>query len=493
MKRELVLGGPGTGKTHEAVAAVGAAITAGVHPSQIAFVSFTRQAAEEARSRVASARGFDDGDLPHFRTIHSLCFQELGLRRGDVLSERHLQELGDKIGEKFTGRLSSDDGPMLSGAGRDEGDQLAFVEQYARSTCQSLEEAWREHGETLDWFRLKRFADAYRTFKQQRALLDFTDMLERYLAEGPPPLPVRLAIVDEAQDLTRLQWRVIERAFSSVDSLLVCGDDDQAVHRWAGAAVADFLALPFPRRIIAKSKRLPRRIFDVATGVVERVRNRFAKEREAADRDGAVEWVRDPEEVDLGAGTWLVLARTQHQVQELSKVIRRQGVVFERRGRSSVDPGHVFAMRSYEQMRAGENVMGDGAAAVLSAQEVSGAPAEARSYSAADLTREYGARFDAPWHDALIGIPVDDREYYLACRRRGEKLLAAPRVRLSTLHGAKGLQAEHVLLLTDLTQRVQRGMDLDADGEHRVFYTGVTRASEELVIVEPRGMFGYAI
>ena len=77
--------------------------------------------------------------------------------------------------------------------------------------------------------------------------------------------------------------------------------------------------------------------------------------------------------------------------------------------------------------------------------------------------------------------------------RRGEKLTNDPRVRIETIHGAKGAEAEHVLLLTDLTYRTYAGYMLDPDSEHRVFYVGVTRASETLNLVAPREVYGYAL
>ena len=62
-------------------------------------------------------------------------------------------------------------------------------------------------------------------------------------------------------------------------------------------------------------------------------------------------------------------------------------------------------------------------------------------------------------------------------------------VRLSTIHGAKGMEADRVILLTRMTQRVQDGMTAAPDNEHRVFYVGVTRAREKLDIVQ--GDLGY--
>ncbi len=112
-----------------------------------------------------------------------------------------------------------------------------------------------------------------------------------------------------------------------------------------------------------------------------------------------------------------------------------------------------------------------------------------------DYERERAGNPNVPlWHDALTSIPVDDREFLLSCRRRGESLTKEPRVRIETIHGSKGLEAQNTLLLTDLNARVRRGQELDFDSEQRVLYVAVTRAREALFLVTPqRHGFGYQL
>ena len=66
-------------------------------------------------------------------------------------------------------------------------------------------------------------------------------------------------------------------------------------------------------------------------------------------------------------------------------------------------------------------------------------------------------------------------------------------MRITTIHGAKGLEAYRVLLLTDLNARILQGAELDPDAEQRVLYVGVTRAMEDLYLVEPKGGRGYEL
>jgi len=489
MKKTLVLGGPGCGKTTRLLQVMEQALDSGVRANQIAFCSFTNAAADEARDRAMERFGLKEEDLPYFRTLHSLAFRELGVSKRDVVSKQHLLELGELTGELIDPRGYDVTVPATGMSA----DPLITIDGKARMMLTTLRRAWETNqdvGGDLEWFRLKRFSDAYTKFREDRGLIDFTDMLERYAFGDGGPTPVKVAIVDEAQDLTLLQWKVVEKAFSHADELWVGGDDDQAIYEWSGAATGHLMSLGYEREVLPLSHRLPQQVFDLSREVVSRIGRRFPKDTRSSGRAGAVEWVSGAEEVDLSKGKWLVLARTRYQLGPLEEEARRQGVVYSTKGRPSVAPAHVVAILAYERLRRGSRVEGPEAIAALKAM---GLPvremAEDRTYDAAEL----GVRFEAIWHDALVRISPDDREYYLACLRRGDKLTEAPRVRVETVHGAKGAEAENVLLVTDMTYRVKRGYEEDPDAEHRVFYVGVTRASGSLHLVAPRSVYPYPL
>jgi len=73
--------------------------------------------------------------------------------------------------------------------------------------------------------------------------------------------------------------------------------------------------------------------------------------------------------------------------------------------------------------------------------------------------------------------------------RNGEKLSEKPRVKLSTIHAAKGGEATNVLIILDNTKKIRDAVDksLDKqDEEHRVWYVGVTRTKQNLYIMEAK-------
>jgi superfamily I DNA/RNA helicase len=76
-------------------------------------------------------------------------------------------------------------------------------------------------------------------------------------------------------------------------------------------------------------------------------------------------------------------------------------------------------------------------------------------------------------------------EYIRSLLKSGEKLTAKPRVRLQTIHTAKGGEAEHVVLLLEVTRQTSLGQEKRPDDELRTWYVGATRAKERLTMVEP--------
>jgi DNA helicase-2/ATP-dependent DNA helicase PcrA len=350
---------------------------------------------------------------------------------------------------------------------------------------------WDEFGSPVDWWRLDRYVRGLSSYKAANGLMDFTDLLER-VAAGQGTLPTFThGVVDEAQDLTPLQWRVARRALGQARAL-VAGDDDQAVYEWAGADVTQLRALAqaHPVTALPVSHRLPEAVARVAREVADRVSGRPARRWRASGTSGHVEWASRPDEVDLSAGTWLLLARTRYQLRELADLARAQGVNYSVRGQPAVELATVRAVQGYEAWRAGRHVAEPVARAVLRALGRS-VPARLPETVGPELA---GVTAASPlWHDALVNVPLAEREFYLTLLRRGEKLTERPRVEVDTIHGAKGREADHVLLLLDLTPRVARGFYVNPDAEHRILFVGLTRARQTLTLVTGRTPYRYEL
>ena len=81
--------------------------------------------------------------------------------------------------------------------------------------------------------------------------LDFTDMVKKFIDDAGN-LPIKVLMVDEAQDLTPLQWDMVVKIAKNVWRVYIAGDDDQAIYEWNGAEVEYFQSFP-GRNIILKN------------------------------------------------------------------------------------------------------------------------------------------------------------------------------------------------------------------------------------------------
>jgi superfamily I DNA/RNA helicase len=109
-------------------------------------------------------------------------------------------------------------------------------------------------------------------------------------------------------------------------------------------------------------------------------------------------------------------------------------------------------------------------------------------YAMSDLRERYGLQTEALWHEVLTKISEDRRRYIISLLRRGVKLSGKAPIRLSTIHGAKGGEADNVLLISDLTTKFSLDYERDSDSVNRLLYVGVTRARQSLHIVMPKNV-----
>lgn len=499
MNPEIVLGPPGTGKTTYLLSLVEEALAAGTPPDRIGFFSFTRRAAQEAIDRACAKFGLQRRDLRFFRTLHSMCFQSLGLSNSDVMEGRKLEEFGDWIGVKITGIFNMSEG---SSFGYEPGDRALFMENLARVRCVPLREQYGAlGGDDLPWALVDRVQRGLLQWKRDHRLLDYTDMLERYAAsEWGPQLD--LLLLDEGQDQSELQWRVVRKLARRAKRTVVAGDDDQAIFNWAGAATEFFVAMPGQVKVLGQSHRVPVAVQGVANEVIRRVRMRRPKDWAPRAEAGAVVRHRALRDIPVSVeDTTLILTRNNFLLKEVADHLRSLGVYYEWGDKTSIRPAVLEAVRTWEALRRGEPVGVEEARQVYDLMSsgvgvergYKSLPGFSGSVTMADLRTKGGLLRDDIWHEALDRIEQQERLYMVRARQRGEKLNERPRVRLSTIHGAKGGEADHVVLLRDMAPRTWQEMHANREDEARVWYVGVTRARRQLSVVAPSGRTQYDV
>jgi DNA helicase-2/ATP-dependent DNA helicase PcrA len=471
---QIILGPPGTGKTTSLIRLLEQVLKT-LPSERIAFVSFSRRAIREVAERV----GVDPEHYPHFRTIHSTAYHQLGLTRDDVFQPKHWRAFSEIVGLPIT--AAGHEEPLWDGT---LADKCLAIQSLASARGTALEHEWRNAMlADVPLATVQYVVQQYQRFKDVNCLWDFHDMITRATGD----LPVEVLFVDEAQDTSAAQWTFLRKATRDVARIVLAGDDDQAVYAWSGADGDALRRFAADRVVLPHSYRLPPRIHALAQSIVQRIKTRIAKDFTPSEgRNGTVDWFSELDHIDLrGKETWLLLARSNYQLEAYRELARRQGVIYNLEdGNWSWSLPAVRAAISYEKLRRGHPLPRAEAKVLVRYVGTTSAGKLPQEVSWTDLFSENALTMT--WMEMLTGISPSDREYIRALRAGGESLTKPGRVRIGTVHSVKGAEADHVVLLTDVSQRVAHGARLDPDAEHRVQYVAVTRARVGLHLILPQ-------
>lgn len=489
MHRELILGGPGCGKTTKLLEIVSGHLANGIRPTEIAFVAFTRKAAGEAKSRAGQRFGLSEKELPYFRTLHSFAFKELGFGSDKLMSSDHYNELGSILKLDF-GKVDDEYGMMSEQ--KERGSQYYYIEQQSRLRCIDLKRMCLIDGRQGYW-NLKHYQESLQAFKKSKKIYDYTDILELWL-EKMQSLPIKVLIVDEAQDLSPLQWRLIEKMQSDVSFVYYAGDDDQAIYEWAGADISHFLNLGITTTVLPISHRLPRLIFNRCDKIAKKIRHRYAKDWAPSPREGEVRTIASPELAQMNEGTWMVLARNHYQLDGVAAHLKSRGYAFTFSSRSSLATLDALAVRAWIRAQSEEYVlMGDIKRIVPKFYKSKFKGDKSSIFGMADetvipkteLLSLYGIDLNESWEANLILRP-EERSYLKALLGRKINMEEEPTIKISTIHAVKGGEADNVLVIPDMSAACYDSFVAKPDAECRVFFVAASRARERLLLCHPQ-------
>jgi len=209
----LVLAGPGTGKTRTLMGRIAHLLKGGDHPRRMLVVTFTRRAASELRERLLNIQGENEA-LPQADTLHAMAYE-------------------------FWTRTQGEAPVLLS----EDAAQRVFAAANPGISAAKMKNLWQDLSRARETRvipeELTVSAQKFSRQKQNWNLADYTDLLEFWLEQtsgGHFPQPYTHILVDEAQDLSPLQWELLKALTpAGGNGFWAIGDPRQSIYGFRGA------------------------------------------------------------------------------------------------------------------------------------------------------------------------------------------------------------------------------------------------------------------
>ncbi|WP_436847654.1 ATP-dependent DNA helicase UvrD2 [Streptomyces avermitilis] len=522
-----VLAGAGTGKTRAITHRIAYGVRAGIlQPSSVLAVTFTNRAAGEMRGRLRQlgASGVQA------RTFHSAALRQLqyfwpkavggGLPR---IVDRKIQIVADAAAAC---RIRLDRGELRDVTAEIEWSKVTQTvpADYAAAAAKAAREAPRDPAEIAQIYA------TYEDLKRDRAVIDFEDVLlltvgilqDRHDIAEAVRAQYQHFVVDEYQDVSPLQQRLLDLWLGERDSLCVVGDASQTIYSFTGATpdhLLDFRTR-HPGATVVKLVRDYRsspQVVHLANGLLAQARGRAAEHRlelvsqrepgpepvyteytdEPAEAEGAARRIRDLLASGVPAAEIAILFRTNSQSEIYEQALADAGVPYQLRGaerffdRPEVRKAGV-ALRGAARFGGNDALLDDvvdlpsQVRAVLSGEgwtnrPPAGSGAVRERWESLAALANLAQDFAAAKPDATLGDLVAELDE----RASAQHAPTVQGVTLASLHSSKGLEWDVVFLVG-----VAEGMmpityaktDEQIEEERRLLYVGVTRARQHLSV-----------
>ena len=324
--KTIVLGPPGTGKTETLLREVEKYLKT-TDPNRIGYFSFTQKAANEGRERAMDKFNLTEDDLPYFRTLHSLAFRRLGLKKENVMQREHYAKVGKETGLRVDFNEWDDE---HTGLFTTSSEYLMIIQlAKLRGITPEKQYNFKEHTQDISVQKLKNLSSELESYKKAHGLIDYNDMILDFIKSDASP-KFDVVFIDEAQDLSLMQWNMAKTIWNKTTDSYIAGDDDQAIFRWAGADVDSFIAQTGKFLRLTESHRVPRVVHDVAMKIVKRISKRHHKEWKPKNKTGLLSYYHEFQDIDMSSGEWYVLARTRHMLDKLENVLSSKRTVLSK-------------------------------------------------------------------------------------------------------------------------------------------------------------------
>ena len=489
--RTIIPGPPGTGKTWTLVNKYLAKEINDLHtdPKKIVYVTFSNAAADVANEKIKHS-------LLYISTLHHLGTRECNI-------DTTTQLLKDRKWKQFTSQsqicreMKFETKRDMYGNTIHQNPHMRII-TYSRSKKISLIEAALQLDlhHSVDLWLTEQIDEDLRSYKDQTGMIEFSDMITKFVEEDKR-LALDAIFLDEAQDLSPLQWDMFFHIEDQCKRSYIAGDDDQTIYGFQGADPSIFINLKgtFDNQI--KSHRVPTKIHAKALEILKHINERLDKPWEARGEEGTYKENCLLTDFDFKKNEWMILAQTNAQLKEPAQYLNDLNLRYKG-GQNELLPADLLkAYRIWTRLNNGASVSGEEAQHViknfLRKKQIKHGFGEGKlldkvfSVTLEQLQKDHGLLVTGSWEH--LHMSDEQKNYIKLLLKNGDNLTTDSKIELSTIHGAKGRECENVILYIDFGSEdendfLAREADKDPDKIHRLFFVGVTRAKQNLYIME---------
>jgi superfamily I DNA/RNA helicase len=510
----FIIGSAGTGKTKQ-LEEICEALLESYHPSEIAYISFANATIDTMVERFVKRKGGSLKDYKYFRTIHSLCYwllKQKGYFFEDIADERisEFDEMfGTNLREFWYWGIMANTGELFID---NEMIQEIIDWKLARSARKNI-----SNGFTEKWDK----------FKKECHYLDYFDVIDICIDNKWIP-NIKVLIIDEVQDVSIQQYEYLKLLFPQCEKIYFAGDDDQQIYGFGGKMVdlqdiikdtkADVITL-------GVSYRVKENILKFAQNYIsQNVSNRIPKVVKSAYSGGMIEEMYIMDMLDgaieqcLKQKDVIIISRCRYQLGRIKEWLEENNIMYynpysEDIYFNAVPPPSSKQYGMFTALEAFYNKQNIYKQDLLYLLEllpsnkcfIKGAKTFLKNsdrpyWSFDDLVFTPQMNGKILIKDEIRKIILEGKMEYLIDiisdnhKKEYERYLkykkmqnSDRKVKLGTIHSVKGGEAEVVFLINEGTNKILQRLtninDNERDDEYKVWYVGITRASEKLVIV----------
>lgn len=521
---------PGSGKTTRLILELE---NSGQPLVSMCFVTFSKSTGMEIKNRISKKFDIDREELPFYGTIHSICNRLLqwDLKNNDpkLVTDHEKADYLSRYGLSYPIKYSGSDIPEVAITDAEiaeisDAEKIFAIINWCNHRLVPLDK-WRHINVTfneIDPDVVKGICEGWENYKNENGLVDFDDMLLQTIAQQLVPYADTL-FVDEFQDLTPLLYKVYSLWSKDMDKVFVAGDDDQTIYTWSGASPHFLLDLDAEEIILNKSYRVPSNILKKAEALISTVADRKYKSFLYANEGGQFIHLSTPtfEEImsyfpqDVNKEVYF-LFRTNFLADYFCRYyLIPKGIPFSKL-RPHLRVPNIWTKKLVgirdvvSKIQWDEILWSDDVKRLLFLPSCKpsmpreldsgyiryGKKAwfkkkkETREWTNQDLLKEMFVKLPK-WGDTAIIRELSSDLQKQAYRRNielGHHHLSPYKIKVGTLHSAKGLETDTVFIFNNHTTATEKHLSengqMAIDAEKRLYYVGITRAMESCILID---------